>query len=297
MMKSRRSLKNLAKAVLPYSLTLILFLFSGCSSSTEPTFHKENITQAITDICKKEYNIDIKVDLVGSTLWIYYPTENIVEKTNKPEKTTAIFSTEFAQIEPRGNNFKIDYVIKAIPPTEETQEYKYNKKVGEKINKIWSVLRRVIFSADYAIEKEPQFYRVVSADIKNGFEIEEMAYCLDLKKFSYGLMSVTEYQHRSVENVSINQEIIGDKEGKHVIYKDTTMDYFIAAQIKHRIKLRFQKPEAAKNVNIDREVLKIAVYTIKSYNYRNFEELDINNIFTKNNIILNKTAVFMNKTE
>ena len=113
---------------------------------------------------------------------LYYTTENIIEKTDKPEKSTAIFSIDYTQIEPRDNNFKIDYVIKAIPPKEEMQSYKYNKKVGEKINKIWSVLRRVIFSADHATEKEPQFYRVVSADLKNGLEIEEMANYLDLKK-------------------------------------------------------------------------------------------------------------------
>jgi len=296
-MKSRQSLKNLAKAALLYSLTLTIFLFSGCSSSTKPTYQKEDIAQAITDICKKEHGIDIKVKLIGTTLWVYYPTEDIIEKTDKPEKSTAIFLTEFTQIEPRYTNFKIDYVIKAIPPKEEMQEYKYNKKVGEKINKIWSTLRRVVFSTDRAAEKEPQFYRVVSADLKNGFEIEESAYYLDLKKFSYGLMSVTEYQHRSIQDVRINPVIIGDKEGTHLNYKDMTMDDFIAAQIKHRIKLRFQKPEAAKNVDIDKEVLKIAVYTIKAYNYRNFEELDINNIFTKNNIVLNKTAVFTTKTE
>ena len=297
MMKSKRSLKNSVKAALLFSLTLIVFLFSGCSSSTEPTFQKDDIAKAITDICKKEHDIDIKVKLVGSTLWVYYPTENIIEKTDKPEKSTAIFSIDYTQIEPRDNNFKIDYVIKAIPPKEEMQNYKYNKKVGEKINRIWSVLRRVIFSADHATEKEPQFYRVVSADLKNGFEIEEMANYLDLKKFSYGLMSVTEYQHRSVQDVRINPAIVDDKEGTHLVYKDTTMDDFISAQIKHRIKLKFQKPEAAKNADIDKEVLKIAVYTIKAYNYKNFEELNINNIFTKNIVILNKTAVFTTKVE
>ena len=126
------------------------------------------------------------------------------------------------------------------------QNYKYNKKVGEKINKIWSVLRRVVFSTDHAERNEPQFYRVVSADLKNGFEIEEMANYLDLKKFSYGLMSITEYQHRSIQDVRINPAIVDDKEGTHLVYKDTTMDDFISAQIKHRIKLKFQKPEAAK---------------------------------------------------
>jgi hypothetical protein len=295
-MKSRLSLKSSVKAAL-CSLIITLFLSSfGCSSSTKPTFQKENIEQAITDICRKEYNIKVKVTLLGSTLWIYFPTEDIVERTDKPEKSTSIFLTELTQIEPLGNNFKIDYLIKAIPPKEETQEYKSNKKVGEKINKIWSVLRRVVFSTDRVNQKEPQFYCVVSADIKNGFEIEELAYYLDLKKFSYGLMSVTEYQHRSIQEIKINQAIIGDEEGTHLILKDITMDDFIAAQIKYRMKLRFQKPEATKNMDIDKEVLKIAVYTIKAYNYRNFEELEINNLFIKNKVILNKTAVLSTTT-
>ncbi|MFA5276634.1 MAG: hypothetical protein WC417_07070, partial [Candidatus Omnitrophota bacterium] len=98
MMKSRLSLKISAKAAL-CSLIITLFLsFIGCSSSTRPTFQKENIEQAITNICKKEYNINVKVTLFGSTLWIYFPTEDIVLKTDKPEKSTSIFVTEFAQI-------------------------------------------------------------------------------------------------------------------------------------------------------------------------------------------------------
>jgi len=296
-MKSRLSLKNSVSTGLSSLLLASLLSILGCSSSTEPTFQKDKIDRAITDICKKEYGIDIKVTLTGSTLWVYFPTKDIVEETDKPEKTISIFSSEFTQIEPKETEFKIDYIIKPIEPKEELQKYRSNKQVGEKINKIWSVLRRVVFSMDKASQKEPQFYSVISADIKNGFEIEELAYYLDLKKFSYGLMSVTEYQHRSVQEIKINPEIIGDKEGKHLIPRDITMGEFIAAQIKHRMKLRFQKPEAARNIDIDKEVLNIAVYTIKAYNYSDFDELEINNLFSKNKIVLNRAAVLLSTGE
>lgn len=297
MMKLRQSLKNSVKAALLFSFTLIVFLFSGCSSSTEPTFKNQNICQAITKICKKEYGIDVRANLVGSTLWIYFPVKDLVEETDKPEKNISIFSSELNTVEKQNNNLKISYLIKPIAPVEELQKYKLNKKIGEKINKIWSVLRRVVFSTEKTTQKEPQFYCVVSADIKNGFEIEELAYYLDLKKFSYGLMSSTEYQHRSIQEIKINPEIIGDVRGRHLLKKNIRVDEFIAAQIKYRIKLRFQKPEATKNIDIDKEILKIIAYTIKSYNYKNFDEVEINNLFTRSRTVLNKTAVLLATSE
>jgi hypothetical protein len=66
----------------------------------------------------------------------------------------------------------------------------------------------------------------------------------------------------------------------------------VAAQIQHRIKLKFEKPEVDKNADIDKEILKIAVYTIKTYGLRNFTSAELNNLVTQNRIILNQAAVW-----
>ena len=86
MTKSRQSLRNSVRAGLN-RLVLIAFLsLLGCSSSTEPTFYRENIAQGIQDVCKKEYNLDVKAKLFGRTLWVYLPLEDIFVKKDKPEK-------------------------------------------------------------------------------------------------------------------------------------------------------------------------------------------------------------------
>ncbi|MDD5729976.1 MAG: hypothetical protein PHN57_02485 [Candidatus Omnitrophica bacterium] len=86
MMKLRLSSKNSVRAALPSLILFCALLLSGCSSSTKPTYLKENIPEAIEKICKAEYRLDVTSKLVGSTLWIYIPLENLVVKADKPEK-------------------------------------------------------------------------------------------------------------------------------------------------------------------------------------------------------------------
>ena len=79
-MKSRLSLKNSARVALNSLILISLLLFSGCSSETRPTYSKENLAQSIQDICKKEYNLEIKARLVGDTLWVYLSVEELLVK-------------------------------------------------------------------------------------------------------------------------------------------------------------------------------------------------------------------------
>jgi hypothetical protein len=297
-MKSRLSLKNSVRAGL--NLFIILYLVSGCSSSTAPTYLKEDITEAIQDICKNEYKIDVRTKLVGQTLWIYLPVEDIFVKADKPEKYSEKFNIETNQNEFQEDLLKIQYVIYPIlSEKEKYQEYKYNKTVLEKINNVWKVLRRVIFSMERLKTGEPKFFYLIIADIKNGFELQEITYSLDLKKVSYEFISWGEYQHRAIQETQIAPEIIGDKEGTHINYKEITLKDFILKQIDHRIKLKFQKPEVEvdKNFDIDKEILKIVVYTIKTYDFKDFNAVELNNLFTRDRTFLNKAAVWASSIE
>jgi len=295
MTRSKLSLKNLVKAA--RNILFITCLIAGCASSITPTYTKEEITTAIQDIVKSEYKLDVKAKLVGSTLWIYIPVEDLIVKSDKPEKYIERFAIEQNKSEFNDDSLKLAYLIKAVPEKEMYQEYKYNKDVLAKTNHIWTVLRRVIFSIERLKKDEPKFYYLITADIKNGFEIKELSYYLDLKKVSYEFISFGEYQHRSIQDVNIAPEIVGDKEGAHLNYKDITLEDFIIEQIKHRIKLKFQKPEVDKNVDIDKEIIKVAVYTIKTYGFRDFSEVELDNLVTQNKIILNRAAVWARPME
>jgi len=298
MMKSRPFSTNSVKAALnSLVITITLSAFCGCSSDTQPSFRKENVGQAIRDICKKEYKLYVKTKLVGSTLWIYLPLKDVLVKADKPEKYTESFVVEEDKADFKDGSLAVQYLVKSVPPKEKFQEYKYDKTALEKINNIWKVLRRVVFSMDRSKDNEPKFYCLVTADIKNGFEAREFLYYLDMKKVSYDYISWTEYMHRAVQETDASAEIIGDREGRHLVYKDMTMENFVAAQIEHRIKMKFQKPEIAKSAEVDREILKIVAYVIKIYGVDNFREANLYNMETMNRTILNRPALMSKLNE
>ncbi|MFH1199072.1 MAG: hypothetical protein V1650_02785 [Candidatus Omnitrophota bacterium] len=273
---------------------IAILLLSGCSSSTSPTYLKENIAQTIQDICKNEYKLNVKARLVGSTIWVYLPVEEIFgenKKKKKPQK-----SIEKFQIEANGSRFheeafQVEYIIKAVPEKEKIQQFDYNEATAEKINNTWKVLRRVLFSMDSKDKNAPKFCYLVVGDIKNGYDLEQVFFEPDLKKVSYGFISFDEFQHRAIQNTNMSKEIIGDKEGAHLAYKDLSMGDFLAMQIQNRINLKFGKPEVGKNANIDKEVLKIIVYTLKLYNFKDFSFVDLYNLLTNKKSLLNKRAI------
>lgn len=299
MTKSKPYSKSLVKRGLLVNISLLLLCHTlGCSSSTSPTYLKENIPQAIQNISKKEYNIDgLRVKLVGETIWIYMPVEDIFKKADQPEKYFEKFDIEQNNSEFEDSTLNINYAIKPIPESEKMQEFKYNKEVAEKMNDVLSVTRRVLFSTERVKTVEPKFISFVTADIKNGIEVREICYYLDLKKVSYNFISLNEYQHRIIQEAVFSPEVIGDKYGTYLDYSDITMQDFISRQIQHRIKLKFQKPEVDKNADIDKEIIKIIAYTIKIYGIKDFKEVKINNLLTNKTTSLNEAAIWARSTD
>lgn len=297
MTKSRLSSKNSVRAALNSLFLISLILLSGCTSVTNPTYSRENLTQSIQDVCKKEYKLDVRARLTGDTLWVYLPVEDLLVKSEKPEKYTEKFIIERNEPMSDSGSLKFEYLIKPVEDREKTQEYKYNKQILEKINNVWKVLRRVVFSLDRTKTGEPKLYCLIVADIKNGFYTREVFYYLDLKKVSYEYISWGEYQHRAIQDADLNPQIIGDREGDSLDYRNITMREFITGQILHRIKLKFQKPEVEKNADIDKEIIKIIAYTVKTYGFKDFDAVELNNLASKNRIILNQAALLSKPTE
>lgn len=298
MTKSKPYSKNLVKRALLLNILFFSCLVFGCSSSTTPTYKVSDIEKAIQDICKNEYKIEVIVKRSKETLWIYIPVEDMFKKADKPEKYTDKYEISENNVEFKGRDLNLRFAIKGVETKEKTQEVSYNKEVIEKTDNVWKTLRRVIFSMERSKkENEPKFFCLITADIKNGFETKEIFYYLDLKKVSYGFISAGEFQHRMVQESSVNPMIIDDKEGKHLSYTDYTMRDFIAGQVRQRIKLKFQKPEVKENADIEKEVERIVSLTVNIYNFGDFSEVDIFNSLTKNRIILNRVAVLAGAAE
>lgn len=292
MTRLKRYSRNAVKAVLSASI-LILFT-TGCNSSTAPTFKKETAASSIKDILKREYNLEVTTGLAGNALWIYYPAQDILEESKKNEA----FRIERTDTKLIDGNITTVYSIKKTAP-KEIDSSKFKKQIQDNTGNIWKILRRVLFSLDRSKESEPEFYRIVVADIKNGFEIINTSYYTDIKKVSYGIISGEEYGHRSPQEINVSEEIIGDKTGKHVVFKSISMGDFIAQQINHRIILKFATPEfdLRANVDIDKEIKKIPPLTIKIYDYQDFNFVELENLVSGYKIMLNKAAILGTPTE
>jgi hypothetical protein len=281
--------KSLAKAGL--KILPLIFFISACNSSVTPSFLKEDVAQAVNDLCKKEYQLDLVTKLVGQTLWVYMPLEDIITKSEKPEKYIERFLIEDKKNTLNEGILRVSYSVKPIPEREVKQEIALSKSVNEKLFNVLQVIRRVLFSTDNSKINNPLFFCIVTADIKNGIEIKQIFYLSDLKKISFGFISQTEYQHRIIQDTSVSTQIIGDTEGRHLDYQNITLEDFIVGQIQNRIRIKFQKPEVEKNADIDKEVLKIVAYTANTYNFRNFALLEMINLLEEKKTILNRTAV------
>ena len=292
MMRSRRFSKSLARTGL--KVIPLIFFLSACTSSTAPSFLKEDIPDAVKNICKKEYKLDIQTKLVGNTLWVYLPLEDIVTKPAKPEKYIERFYVEDKKNYLSDKMLQVNYLVMATPEKEKERDTAIDKSVNEKIINLLRIIHRVLSSTGTAKEAKPSFFCIITADIKNGFELKQLSYVMDLKKFSYGLISQTEYEHRVVWDQSIAKEIIGDRTGTHINYSDITLNEFIANQIQNRIRLKFQNSEVDKNADINKEVQKIVAYTLEIYGFNDFAILEILNQATGERTILNASAVFAN---
>lgn len=278
------------------SAILICFFLCGCfGSSGGQIYSTENIARAVEELALKDYNLDLRAKLVGSTLWLYMPVTDLFIKAPKPEKYQEKFQIIKNTGAFSGNKFLGAYHVKPIPPKEKLQDYKINKEISDKIGTSWKLIRRVLFNMDKSQRDDIKFVITAVGDIKNGFEVKQTFYTRDLKKVSYGLMSIWEFQHRVVQDSGLSPLVIGDKTGKHLEYYDLTLDEFAVQQIEYRVSLKFQKPEVEQNVDINKEIAKIVSETLQMYELEHIDSVQFQNLETNSTVNITSEDIWGNK--
>lgn len=286
MTKSRRSSRNSGKPARSLFLFLLLncAVFAGCSISTTPTYSKQDLDVTIERILKKEYKTESRARLVGKTLWVYIPVDTLFEKTQKndpDDKVKERFDIQENESILKEGLLSVSYLVKPIvPEREKSQGYKLNKQAMEKFNDAWEVTRRVVFSMDPAQRDNVQFYVLMAADVNNGLSLRQIIYYKDMIKVLYRLISPGEYHHRVPVKSGMMAEIVGDRAGRNIKYEDVGFGDFLCGQIEHRIGLKFQKPEVEQGVNMDKEVRRIVLDTLKIYAFSDFRVAELTNLLT-----------------
>lgn len=62
-------------------LVVIAALFVLSQSGCAPTYPKEIVDEAIVQLCREEYKIDVKVKILGKTVGVYIPLEGLFDMT------------------------------------------------------------------------------------------------------------------------------------------------------------------------------------------------------------------------
>lgn len=83
------------KIISPYKYKNLFFLFIffivssllfSCIPAKDPYYPAELIPQEITKICKKEYNLDVKINIFEDTLWLYIPLKRFVDQAGEVDQ-------------------------------------------------------------------------------------------------------------------------------------------------------------------------------------------------------------------
>lgn len=61
-------------------------ILSSCIKETDPYYPAKKIPEQIIKICKNEYNLNVKVDIVEDTLWLYIPIQRFVDQSGNVDK-------------------------------------------------------------------------------------------------------------------------------------------------------------------------------------------------------------------
>ncbi|MDD4956967.1 MAG: hypothetical protein PHH49_04410 [Candidatus Omnitrophica bacterium] len=65
-------------AALTCVVVAVIVMMTGLSACV-PSYPKETLAEAVKEVCKAEYDMDVEVTLVGSTIGIYYPMNGLLD--------------------------------------------------------------------------------------------------------------------------------------------------------------------------------------------------------------------------
>jgi len=287
MMKLKPSLKNSTRLALLFNL-LVCITLTGCQKPIEPSFKEKDIPQLVKKICKEEYNLDVTTIRTPTTLWVYAPMNKMLDK---------------------------EFGIK--------EDKLFDEEMTDKLRNIFITIGRVLVSSD----KTPEFFALSVSDIKIGLDYTIIGSVLDIKKSYAEFIPLAEANRRYVVKLKAEPLAINDTTGSHLQAYDVKMPDFLSEQIAQRIGARFQNEELKKYFKVDasegsfinnvflftysierivksdkeidtkKEILDIITYCIKTYEFKDFSTIELNDAGKKEKTILNKAAIWARPTE
>jgi len=147
---------------------LVVISAGGCG----PTYPRESFEESILEVCKEEYDVDVKIKKVGRTLGVYVPIEGLFEA---PEDL--------------GEDASLEKIVSGL---------RFSPNATENIDDVCMSVSRVCLSTDSAID----FYVVIAGDTKMpGANITLTRHVTDIKRILTGDISRGDFVQRMLLDV------------------------------------------------------------------------------------------------
>ena len=244
-------------------------------------------------ITKEELRYEVIVKQSGKTLWIYVPGARDIFKikpSGKPSAPAARpFSVEYADGRFEDRQFILEYdIIPATkPPKPNTVATGYSTEFTEEYGKITGAIGRVYLNT----QEPPEFIVTVFADTKNGIEVVNTIYTLDLRQYYSSSVPYEEYLLRVLSETNGNPEIINDTTGQHLPYLEVALSDFLARQITNRVAFKFQQSDFPPKNSIPQELLAIVQSTVHAYDFSDFDALKLHDVRSQAQETFNREQV------
>ncbi|MBI4227782.1 MAG: hypothetical protein HY600_05900, partial [Candidatus Omnitrophica bacterium] len=139
------------RGLTPFAVVFVGALLAGCG----PSYPQARVAQAVMDLCRREYQMDVQATLHGSTIAVFL-------------QAPGLFETPVS-------------ITPETDPQTLTQSLRFSAGGMDQLQHVALVVRRVILSTDAPIK----FYLVVIRDADQGeVELHWLGHILDLKRLN-----------------------------------------------------------------------------------------------------------------
>lgn len=266
---------------------LILGLLAGCSRATPSAPRPLSEThQKFLKICQEEHKLKVVLKPLRNTVWIYVPfDDDLMKISSTPEGTRKSDMGEerpavkYLESVYSDRRFKITYDIH--PDKNYLQSPGYRLGYSGAYQKVSQQVLTSVSRAYFEPTDAPQFFVTVITDVKSGVEMENIFYLEDLKHYmAFGALPQEEFLKRSIYEARGKSDWIGDTQGRHLAYTEITMPEFLAKQITNRVNFKYQKSSFPPSADTRGEILTIVAETFKSYNFTDFNYVELRDLNT-----------------
>ena len=277
----------LRRKIFPVLFCSAIFLSSGCLKAAPPAASIHEAHQKFLKLCREEYHYSVVTKKLANTFWIYVPMEeemitvkSSLKGAQESSGYTDIFSLQFVAANLDNNTWRIQYDIS--PGRKYAKDPGYTNGYSESYQKIQNNILSVVSRAFFDVEKPPEFFVLVLADIKGGLESKNIFYFQDFKR-AMSLppsLSQEEYAKRYLSELTGDPKVTGDKTGAHLAFKEITWPEFLARQIEYRVRFKYQQSSFPPSGESAQQLLDIAREVFEAYDVKNFEAVEVRDVIS-----------------